>query len=131
MVIAVVDDDWGMLELISYILRKKGHTVHAFADARECLESIANPDTACPDLLIADLMMPFFDGIEVAAHVRDTMRCSAIPIILISSADNIERRQELWDLFLHKPFSREQLLRAVDEVLERGRKPDEAGRHTP
>lgn len=117
MVIAIVDDDWGMLELTAIYLKRSGYTVFSFSDSEECWEWIADPSNICPDVLISDLMMPYFDGRELISKIRSETHCSHIPIILISSAENIGNNDDLWDLFLPKPFQREELLKSIKRVV--------------
>ncbi|MBD3317675.1 MAG: response regulator [Chitinivibrionales bacterium] len=119
MVVAIVDDDWGMLDLVAYILKRKGYTTVAFPDAQECWEWISDPSTTCPDILISDLMMPFMDGRELIAKIRTESHCGHVPILLLSSVGQVEDRRDLWDLFLNKAFTREQFLQAVDDTIER------------
>jgi CheY-like chemotaxis protein len=66
-------------------------------------------------------MMPFIDGRELIAAVRTQNHCRHIPIVSISSVDQVEERTEFRDLFLSKSFSREQLLTAIDTAIRRRR----------
>lgn len=120
MVIVIVDDDWGMLELVTFFLKKSGHTTFPFPDSRECWGWFTDSTHDCPDLLISDLMMPYFDGAELIQRVRTQTPCRNIPIILMSSVENVKPRDNLWDLFLPKSFNRQQLLDAVEKVMEKG-----------
>ena len=125
MVVALVDDDWGTLELASYFLKKSGYTMFTFSDSQECWEWISKSSNTCPDILISDLMMPFFDGAELITKVRTETHCSHIPVILISSIEKVENRENLWDIFLPKAFKRQQLLEAIDKAVERRKSQNE------
>ncbi|MBD3346601.1 MAG: response regulator [Chitinivibrionales bacterium] len=117
MMVAIVDDDWGMLEVLTLILEKNGYTTKTFSDSEECWEWISNPSNKCPDILISDLMMPVFDGVELISKIRSETHCHNIPIILISSVTRVEDRDDLWDVFLHKSFRRKQFLETIDKAM--------------
>ncbi|MFP4165078.1 MAG: PleD family two-component system response regulator [Chitinispirillaceae bacterium] len=117
MIIAIVDDDWALLELVSVIIKKSGHSVYAFSDSEECWEWISNSSNLCPDALITDLMMPYYDGIELISKIRSETHCRNIPILLISSIDSIGPREDMWDIYIEKPFTRQQLLEALDKAI--------------
>ncbi|MFW5785219.1 MAG: response regulator [Chitinispirillaceae bacterium] len=117
MIVAIVDDDWALLELTTVFMKKSGHSVYAFSDSEECWEWISNPSNACPDVLITDLMMPYYDGFELVSKIRSQTHCRNMPIVLISSIDSIGPRDNMWDVYVEKPFTRQQLLDAVDAAV--------------
>ena len=110
--ILVVDDEAAVRSLTARILEERGYSVIEAgngADALALLESKAEPI----DLVISDVVMPHFDGLELA-------RCIEImvhpPPILLMSGWALSRL-ELERPFLVKPFDAHELLAAVDRLL--------------
>lgn len=102
---------------------------------RNCIESRSDQYTICgeapdgemalpliqelkPDVLIADVCMPFIDGLELSAVVKRTM--SWVHIIILSGHDEFEYAQKAVsigvDSYLLKPVNSEKLLQALDEA---------------
>ena len=77
-VVAIVDDDDGVRDLLCFLLEIAGHTVETFASAAEFLEAEFG-HIAC---LILDQHMPGMTGLELAEYLRTTG--SLIPILLIT-----------------------------------------------
>jgi DNA-binding response OmpR family regulator len=120
--IAVVDDDPDILELVSVHLKKAGMKVRAFPDAGP-FYSFLHQDT--PDLVILDLMLPDADGIDICKSLRQEERSSAVPIIMLTArADELDRVLGLEigaDDYITKPFSPKELVARVKAVLRRSR----------
>jgi CheY-like chemotaxis protein len=101
------------------LLRRKGYRVHPFANGQEALQGLAALP-ARPDLLITDVVMPGIDGKALAESVRAA--CPGVRVLFTSGFTAnvivhhgvLERGVE----FLPKPYSAEELLRRVREVLE-------------
>ena len=111
-VIAVVDDDPGMLESIESLLNSADYEVRLFSTATALLESGGLPDIDC---LISDVAMPLMDGCELARAVRAER--PALPVILVTGRPDLLRRLPLDGLgqyrVFKKPFDGQELLTAV------------------
>ena len=65
--ILVVDDETNLVELVRGYLQREGFTVASVADGPAAVEAAR---TECPDVVVLDLMLPGFDGLEVCRRLR-------------------------------------------------------------
>jgi len=111
-VIAVVDDDPGILESIESLLSSADYDARLFPTAAALLESGGLPELDC---LISDVAMPLMDGCELARAVRAGR--PALPVILVTGRPDLLRRLPLDGLgqyrVFKKPFDGQELLTAV------------------
>lgn len=113
--ILIVDDNLSELELISHYLREGGYTVINAVGAKEALNKVLEQK---PDVIITDVVMPGMSGFELCRRIKNNPSTTKIPIVICSSKD--QEIDRLWgmkqgaDAYLTKPFSREQLVRAVN-----------------
>lgn len=74
-----------------------------------------------PDLIITDVMMPKMDGFEVSQTLKEDVRTSHIPIIILTARGDRDSRMQGWkalaDEYLAKPFDSEELLMRVENLL--------------
>ena len=116
--IAVVDDDFRILESLGSLLESAGYTAAVFHSAEAFLQSDAIAKASC---LITDVRMPDVDGLELQRRVKS--RRPELPVICITAHDDdtVKKRalHEGAASFLHKPFSRSELLKTIREVLQK------------
>ena len=119
--ILIVDDDPGILRLISTNLEARGYEALTFNSGTSTLAQL---DHLTPDLVILDIMLPGVDGIELLARAREMSRA---PIMMISAKEELDTKLEALDLgaddYLTKPFSIDELLARVRCLLRRSAVP--------
>lgn len=118
--ILVVDDDAGILKVVSVVLARSGHEIRTSKDPREALEILK---VFVPELIISDISMPYMSGLEFLEEIRKNDHLAPIPFIFLSShaqRDDIRRGMNLGaDDYLTKPFTNAELQTAVDARLRR------------
>jgi DNA-binding response OmpR family regulator len=126
--IAVVDDEEDIRELVSINLKKAGFKVKEYEDADSLLKILPK---SMPDLIILDIMMPGTDGIQACKIIKSSEKTSRIPIIMLTAkADESDKIIGLdigADDYVTKPFSPRELVARVKAVLRRGRAGEEHG----
>lgn len=118
--IAYIEDDPDMIDLVSIILQKHGYHVTGFTESREIIDRL---ESAKPELILLDLMMPHVDGIEVYNEIKGREAINEVPVIIISAmkraVEEIEREGNLKvEACLVKPFTIGELLETVNRVLK-------------
>lgn len=112
------DDEW-LAALLNFRLEKGGYCVQLCCDGREVKAQLAQQ---MPDIIVSDIMMPYFSGIELIAYIRNELK-SNIPIIIISSAGNEENVLSAFELgvndFISKPISPSELMVRVARELNK------------
>ncbi len=118
--IAVIDDEPDILELISLHLTKSNFKVKKFLNAESFFKFLSSK---IPDLIILDLMLPDLDGIEVCKYLKSNQEFSSIPIIMltarVSETDKVLGLELGADDYVTKPFSPRELVARVKAVLRR------------
>jgi len=118
--IAVVDDEPDIRELVALHLRKAGFSVRTFPDAASFQKSLASN---LPDLVVLDLMLPDADGIDVCKDLKRDARTAQVPVVMLTArGDELDRVLGLEigaDDYVTKPFSPKELVARVKVVLRR------------
>jgi DNA-binding response OmpR family regulator len=118
--VLVVDDDPGVVELVSYKLTGAGYAVDAAPDGEAALSKV---DKGGVDLLLLDILMPGISGLEVLERLRSAEPTSRLPVIMLTAKAqeaDVERGFELGaDDYIVKPFSPRELVSRVRAVLAR------------
>jgi len=118
--IAVVDDELDILQLVTFHLQKAGYRTNAFSDPTPFLESLKKER---PDLIILDLMLPDIDGIEICKMLKQNSTYAVIPIIILTARteefDRVLGLEIGADDYVTKPFSPRELMARVKAVLRR------------
>lgn len=115
----LAEDDELLASLLNFRLQKGGYDVTISRDGKEVKESLA---LAIPDIIVSDIMMPYFSGIELIDFIRNDLKLN-IPIIIISSAGNEENVLSAFELgandFISKPVNPSELLVRVAREINK------------
>lgn len=118
--ILVADDDPELLEALRIRLRANGYEVHTAGDG---VEATRLARQARPDVVVLDIGMPGGDGHTVAGRLKGDPATMFLPVIFLTARTNqadFERaRANRVEKYLTKPFQVDELVLAVDELVER------------
>ncbi|WP_346293775.1 response regulator [Sphaerothrix gracilis] len=115
--ILVIEDTRSEMELMRHYLHDSGYNVVCATTAQE---GIAKAVSIKPFAIVTDVVMPGMSGFELCRHLKKNQETASIPVVICSSKD--QEIDRLWgmkqgaDAYITKPFSKEQLIRAVKSV---------------
>jgi two-component system chemotaxis response regulator CheY len=116
--ILTVDDSSTVRLVLSSTLKNAGYNVVEAVDGQDAIEQL---DSGKVNMLITDLNMPRVDGIDLIRHVRRSSEYRFMPIIMLTTESDGEKKQEGKTAgasgWIVKPFKPEQLLSVVKMVL--------------
>lgn len=116
----VVDDESSNQLVATLILEHAGHEVVCCASAHEAIRLLLAPDERF-DAVFMDVVMPVMDGLEAMRRLRAAPRTRDLPIVCVSAKaadrDMAEALAAGCDVYLTKPYQRQQLLEALDRSL--------------
>jgi twitching motility two-component system response regulator PilG len=114
--VLVIDDSNTIRRSAEIFLRQGGHEVLLAEDGFDALSKISDHD---PELIFCDILMPRLDGYQTCAIIKRNPRFAHVPVIMLSSKDGLfdkaRGRMVGAQDYLTKPFTKEQLLNAVDD----------------
>jgi two-component system, chemotaxis family, chemotaxis protein CheY len=117
-VIMTVDDSASVRQMVSFTLKQAGFDVLEACDGQDALSRM---NGATVHMVITDLNMPRLDGIGLIKGVRSQPAYKFIPIVMLTTESQIEKKQEGKEAgatgWIVKPFKPDQLLAVVRKVL--------------
>lgn len=124
--ILYIEDDPGMIDLVSTIVTRRGYEIVGAAGGRKGLEMLHNLAEK-PDIILLDLMMPDMDGWDVYQQIKGTESTKSIPVIIVTAkAQSIDKVLGLQiakvDDYVTKPFSPTDLVVSIETVLSKSKK---------
>jgi DNA-binding response OmpR family regulator len=122
--ILVIDDHPETVRLIELTLRRHGYEV---AGAGSGSEGLASAESAPPDLVLLDIMMPDMDGHTVCRKMRQIEKLRDVPVIMFSARSQVRDKKEGFDAgandYLVKPTRPAELISRVEAMLTRREEP--------
>ncbi|MFI3306167.1 MAG: ATP-binding protein [Rikenellaceae bacterium] len=116
-VVLIVEDNHDMREYIDNALSQHYTTLMA----RDGVEGLQMAIQHLPDLILSDVMMPHMDGLELCKRVKSDLRCSNIPILLLTAKSDLDSKKEGVNVgasgYVAKPFDMDYLLARVSNLI--------------
>ena len=116
--ILIVDDTIYNIQLLSLMLVKQGYEVEQASSGLEALEKI---EQKLPDIILLDIRMPGLNGYEVCTKLKENPRTKHIPIIFISSVEEVSEKVEAFSVggvdYISKPFQLIEVLARIETHL--------------
>ncbi len=112
--VLIVDDSPSQVKLMQGLLEREGYWPVGLNDPMRVEETIASER---PSVILLDVVMPDRNGYQVCRDLKGNAEFSSIPVIMVTSKDSVSDKfwaqQQGADGYVTKPFTREELLRAV------------------
>jgi twitching motility two-component system response regulator PilG len=119
--VMVIDDSKTIRRSAETLLKREGYEVVTATDGFEALAKIADQN---PNIIFVDIMMPRLDGYQTCALIKHNEKFRATPVIMLSSKDGLFDRAKGRivgsEEYLTKPFTKEELLGAIDRYAAKG-----------
>lgn len=116
--ILVVEDEPNIVLSLQFLMKKEGFDVRVANDGEEALAAV---QTAAPDLILLDVMIPKRDGFDVCQTIRSNPEWASIYIIMLTAKGREVDREKGIALgandYVTKPFSTRELIVKVRQVL--------------
>ena len=116
MKILVIDDSNTIRRSAEIFLKQGGHEVTLAEDGFDALSKVGDSQ---PDLIFCDILMPRLDGYQTCAIIKRNEKFAATPVVMLSSKDGVfdkaRGRMVGSQDYLTKPFTKDQLLHAVQQ----------------
>ncbi len=120
-VVYVVDDDPSIGKALERLMRSAGHKVRTFTSA---LDFLNDRELEAPACLVLDVNMPGLNGLELQEYLAD--KDISLPIVFITGYGTVPESVKAMKAgavdFLQKPFSDNDLLRAISQAIEADRR---------
>jgi twitching motility two-component system response regulator PilG len=114
--VLVIDDSKTIRRTAETLLSREGCEVNTAVDGFDALAKIADQQ---PDVVFVDIMMPRLDGYQTCSLIKHNKSLRSIPVIMLSSKDGLFDRARGRivgsEHYLTKPFTREELLGAIEQ----------------
>jgi len=119
--VLVIDDSNTIRRSAEIFLKQAGHEVVLAEDGFDALAKLSDYQ---PDLVFCDILMPRLDGYQTCAIIKRNPQFASVPVIMLSSKDGLfdkaRGRMVGSQDYLTKPFTKDQLLQAVQQHCRAG-----------
>ncbi len=115
--VLIADDHELVRHVLAQFVARRGYRVIEARDGQEAWQRVR---LERPDVIVSDLQMPRCDGAELSRRIRNCPQTVDIPLLIITgSPDSLAARRVDCDAVLGKPITAEQLVEAIERVLDR------------
>lgn len=118
--ILIVEDEQGLVTLLSYNLEKQGYQVCVCMDGQKVMSVVMIEK---PDLILMDWMLPNVSGVELCQMIRQNYETKETPIIMLTArgdeTDKVKGLSQGADDYMTKPFSVPELMARIGALLRR------------
>jgi len=117
--ILVLDDDEGILDVISFILQDTGYTVKVLSSGKTIFDEVKHFH---PDLVLMDIMLGDMDGRMICQELKRQQATENLPVILISASHNVSETLNQAGApndFIAKPFDIDHLVDKIRSQLSK------------
>jgi DNA-binding response OmpR family regulator len=112
--VLIVDDSPAQVKLMQGFLEHEGYQPVGLNDPRRVEETIT---TVRPSVILLDVVMPERNGFQVCRELKGSSEFQGIPVIMVTSKDSASDKywgeQQGADAYVTKPFTKDELLRAI------------------
>lgn len=119
--VLLVDDELGILAALEFLVKNEGYQVFTATNGEQAL---ALAQELVPNLIVLDVMMPGLDGFQTALRIRAIPTLEDCRIIFLTAKGTMQDRRQGYDsgaeIYLSKPFDNDQLIDAINELIEYG-----------
>ncbi len=116
--VLVIEDEEGVREMVGRMLTKSNFEVEEAVDGLDGLRKI---DSALPDLIIADVMMPNLDGLTLVKALKKFKETKSVPVIFLTAKGDARSMIEGINVgakyYVTKPFQMDDLMSKVGKVF--------------
>ena len=120
--IIIIDDSKTIVSILQDILTKTGFVVESVTEGEKAFDMILSFQ---PDLILLDVLMPDFDGIQFCKVLSNDTRTSHLPIIFVSQQaklkDKVAGLEAGADDYITKPFAEDELVARIKSLLRRAK----------
>ncbi|MDH5205025.1 MAG: response regulator [Hylemonella sp.] len=114
--VLVIDDSNTIRRSAEIFLKQGGHEVLLAEDG---FDALAKVNDYQPNLIFCDILMPRLDGYQTCAIIKRNPKFGSVPVVMLSSKDGVfdkaRGRMVGAEEYLTKPFTKDQLLQAVQQ----------------
>ncbi len=117
--ILVVDDEEEICSSLEDVFNEEGFIVYTARNSKEALNILQK---IVPDLILLDIVLPEVNGIELCKKIKKNLSFENVPVILMTSFDNEERKVDSYiagaNNYITKPFEIDDLVLKIRNELE-------------
>ncbi|MCY3984610.1 MAG: response regulator [Roseovarius sp.] len=116
--VLLIEDEQNIVEAVRFILSRDGWDVRTHANGLDAFDAVRRRN---PDVVILDVMLPGRSGFDILQDIREDETVGNVPVLMLSARgrkEDIETAKRSGaNLYLTKPFSNEEVLNAVRDLV--------------